>query len=57
MTKNPTIFSQAQASFPLPLENGVYYVKFNSAKSFGAHNYFIQGLEGNWLVDSPRYLK
>jgi ferredoxin len=57
MTKNPTIFSQAQASFPLPLENGVYYVGFNSEKSFGAHSYFIQDPEGNWLVDSPRYLK
>jgi len=35
----------------------VYYVGFNSEKSFGAHSYFIQHPEGNWLVDSPRYLK
>lgn len=56
-TKNPTIFSQAQTSFPLRIEADVYYVGFNSEKSFGAHSYFIQHPEGNWLVDSPRYLK
>ncbi len=57
MTKNPAIFSEAQASFPLPVEQDVYYVGFNSEKSFGANSYFIQHSEGNWLVDSPRFLK
>ncbi len=57
MTKNATIFSQAQASFPLSVEHDVYYVGFNSEKSFGANSYFIQHPEGNWLVDSPRFLK
>ena len=56
-TKNSTVFSKAQVSFPLPIENNVYYVGFNSEKSFGAHCYFIQHPEGNWLIDSPRYLK
>lgn len=55
--KDPKVFSKAQTSFPLPIEDGVYYVGFNSEKSFGAHSYFIQHPEGNWLVDSPRYLK
>ena len=55
--KNSNVFSQAQASFPLAIEDGVYYVGFNSEKSFGAHSYFIQHPEGNWLIDSPRYLK
>ncbi len=55
--KNPDVFSKAQISFPLLLENGVYYVGFNSEKSFGAHSYFIQHPDGNWLIDSPRYLK
>jgi glyoxylase-like metal-dependent hydrolase (beta-lactamase superfamily II)/ferredoxin len=57
VTKNPKIFSKAQATFPLPLEDGVSYVGFNSEKSFGAHSYFILHPEGNWLIDSPRYLK
>ena len=56
-TKALTVFSQAQASFPLPIEADVYYVGFNSEKSFGAHSYFIQHPDGNWLVDSPRYIK
>jgi len=55
--KNPKIFSKAQATFPLQIDDGVYYVGFNSEKSFGANSYFINHPEGNWLVDSPRYLK
>jgi glyoxylase-like metal-dependent hydrolase (beta-lactamase superfamily II)/ferredoxin len=48
---------RATASFPLQLEGGVYYNGFNSEKSFGANSYFIVDPEGNWLVDSPRYLR
>ncbi|HBP90100.1 MAG TPA: MBL fold metallo-hydrolase [Nitrospiraceae bacterium] len=55
--KDPKIFLEAQASFPLHIEGGVYYVGFNSEKSFGANGYFIQHAQGNWLVDSPRFVK
>jgi glyoxylase-like metal-dependent hydrolase (beta-lactamase superfamily II) len=48
---------EAQASFPLHVEDGVYYAGFNSEKSFGANSYFIRHPNGNWLVDSPRFLK
>lgn len=48
---------QAMSSFPLLLEAGVFYCGFNSEKSFGANSYFIQHPDGNWLVDSPRYVK
>ncbi|MGD9851968.1 MAG: MBL fold metallo-hydrolase [Nitrospirales bacterium] len=54
--KDSKIFLNAQASFPLHIEHGVYYAGFNSEKSFGANSYFIQHPEGNWLVDSPRFL-
>jgi glyoxylase-like metal-dependent hydrolase (beta-lactamase superfamily II)/ferredoxin len=47
----------AMASFPLHLEGGVYYCGFNSEKSFGANSFFIEHPGGNWLIDSPRYLK
>ena len=30
---------------------------FNSEKSFGANGYFIHHPEGNWLIDSPRYVR
>lgn len=48
---------QAMSSFPLLIEGGVFYCGFNSQKSFGANSYFIRHSDGNWLVDSPRYLK
>lgn len=42
--------------FPLSLEDDVYYVGFNSPKSFGGNSYFVRHPEGNWLIDSPKYL-
>jgi len=47
----------AKASFPVHLEGGVYYCGFNSEKSFGANSFFIEHPDGNWLIDSPRYIK
>lgn len=47
----------AMASFPLPIEDGVSYCGFNSEKSYGANSFFIEHPDGNWLIDSPRYLK
>src|SRR5262245_1581144 len=49
--------NEAMASFPLLLEGGVFYCGFNSEKSFGANSYFVQHPDGNWLIDSPRYIK
>ena len=54
---NQTILNAAKADFPLPIEGNVYYCGFNSEKSFGANSFFVQHLGGNWLIDSPRYLK
>lgn len=42
--------------FPLPIEENLYYNGFTSPKSYGASSYFIQHPEGNWLVDSPKFL-
>lgn len=50
-------FTKAKSSFPLELEAGVFYAGFNSEKSYGANSYFVQHPDGNWLIDSPRYLK
>jgi len=47
----------ATASFPIQIEGEVYYNGFNSEKSYGANSYFVHCPEGNWLVDSPRYMK
>lgn len=51
------LWQEAKAGFPLPLEGGVYYCGFNSEKSFGANSYFVTHPDGNWLVDSPRYIR
>lgn len=47
----------AKADFPLALEEGLYYCGFNSEQSFGANSFFLQHPAGNWMIDSPRYLK
>ncbi|MBH0193036.1 MAG: MBL fold metallo-hydrolase [Nitrospira sp.] len=49
--------TSAMDSFPLPIEGNVYYCGFNSEKSFGANSFFVEHANGNWLIDSPRYLK
>ena len=47
---------EVRSDFPLPIENGVYYCGFNSPKSFGGNSYLVVHPEGNWLIDSPKYL-
>jgi glyoxylase-like metal-dependent hydrolase (beta-lactamase superfamily II)/ferredoxin len=49
--------NEARASFPLHLEGGVHYCGFNSEQSFGANSFFVTHSDGNWLIDSPRYIK
>lgn len=51
-----SLLQDAMASFPIHLEGGVYYCGFNSEKSFGANSFFVEHPDGNWLVDSPRYV-
>jgi glyoxylase-like metal-dependent hydrolase (beta-lactamase superfamily II) len=46
----------AMASFPIHLDGGVSYCGFNSEKSFGANSFLIEHPDGNWLIDSPRYI-
>lgn len=47
----------AMQDFPLIVEPPVFYCGFNSPKSFGGNSYFVQHPEGNWLIDSPKFLK
>lgn len=44
------------ADFPLRLDENVFYAGFNSEKSYGGNAYFVQHHDGNWLVDSPKFL-
>lgn len=49
--------ARAVDDFPLPLAGGVSYCGFNSRKSFGGNSYFVEHPEGNWLIDSPRFVE
>ncbi|MBS0169545.1 MAG: MBL fold metallo-hydrolase [Nitrospira sp.] len=55
--KDKSALDAARTDFPLPIEENVYYCGFNSEHSFGANSFFIRHPDGNWLIDSPRYLK
>lgn len=44
------------ADFPLLIEDPVYFCGFNSPKSFGGNSYFVQHPQGNWLIDSPKFI-
>lgn len=45
-----------QKSFPLKIDDNVYYCGFHSKDSFGASSYFIKRENGNILIDSPRFV-
>ena len=38
------------------IEEPVYYCGFNSPKSYGGNSYFVRHPDGNWLIDSPKFL-
>ena len=48
---------EIQDDFPLHVDGEIYYCGFNSRDSYGANSYLIKHPEGNWLVESPRYVK
>ena len=51
----PKGIKQVQQTFPILVQDNVYYCGYHSEASFGAASYFIQRPEGNILIDSPRF--
>ncbi len=49
--------AEAVGDFPLAVADSVFYCGFNSRKSFGGNSYFVEHPEGNWLIDSPRFVE
>jgi glyoxylase-like metal-dependent hydrolase (beta-lactamase superfamily II)/ferredoxin len=54
--KGPVSAGPGRAGAMGGCEREVYYNGFNSEKSFGANSYFVRHPDGNWLIDSPRYI-
>jgi glyoxylase-like metal-dependent hydrolase (beta-lactamase superfamily II)/ferredoxin len=48
--------ARAVCEFPMPLAPNVFFCGFNSPKSFGGSGYFVKHDDGNWLIDSPRFV-
>ena len=42
--------------FPLAVAEPVYYCGYNSPKSYGGNSYFVRRPDGNWLIDSPKFV-
>ncbi|MCC6572246.1 MAG: MBL fold metallo-hydrolase [Planctomycetes bacterium] len=49
------LIRNAQASFPAPIADNVYFCGYTSQNSYGAAPYLIVRPDGNVLVDSPRF--
>lgn len=49
------LLKNVSTSFPVPVDDEVFYCGYHSESSFGAASYFIQREGGNVLVDSPRF--
>src|SRR5262249_27477714 len=43
--------------FPLTIEEPVSYCGFNSPRSYGGNSYFVRRPDGNWLIDSPKFVR
>jgi len=53
--EKPKDIKDAQQSFPIPVAENVYHCGYHAENSYGAASYLITRLEGNILVDSPRF--
>src|SRR5437764_319557 len=49
--------AQAAREFPMPVAPGVFYNGFHSPKSYGGSSYFVRHADGNWMIDSPRFVE
>ncbi len=55
-TRHPNSAKTVMRDFPLSIDGPVHYCGFNSRESFGGNSYFVSHADGNWLVDSPKFI-
>lgn len=53
---DPHDVKSVMQDFPLRIDDGVFYCGYSSPDSYGAHSYFLTRPEGNWMVDSPKFV-
>jgi len=46
----------ARDDFPLEIEGDIAICGFNAESSFGANSFFVRRVDGNYLIDSPRFV-
>jgi len=55
-TTGTNISREVMPQLPMELATGVYYCGFNAEESFGANSFFVKHPQGNWLIDSPKFI-
>jgi len=53
---DPELLRATLADFPLLIDGPVHHCGFHAESSFGATSYLILRPDGNWLVDTPRWM-
>ena len=55
--KRDDISSKIPHSFPFPIVKDIFHCGFHAEASYGAASYFILTSKGNFMIDSPRFVK
>ena len=51
------LLKETPKSFPFLIGEDIYHCGFHAESSYGAASYFIRTSDGNFMIDSPRYVK
>lgn len=47
---------EVMEDFPMRVADDIYYLGFNSPKSYGGKSYVVLDQAGNWMVDAPKFV-
>jgi len=47
---------QSLATYPRAVLSNVYFLGYNSPLSYGGNSWFVVSEDGNWMIDSPRFV-
>ncbi len=55
-TRKQNNAKEVMSDLPLPITDDIFYCGFNSPNSYGGNSFFLKHADGNWLIDSPKFL-